>query len=301
MSKSKATTVLFQLYYLALASLVVLFWTHYFILVFSYKRAATDSTPFANFLRILPGNIRLFRTGYDVNIIFVLIGSAHVFYFGIFLNVLYLCCDEGKLWRYDAITSNVYLPKCIRNRLSAVKRTNAFRTNFLLTFFLPLVFINEFIADVCRSIHSLLPKNLALLRIRLENGGSFSTSLRNVTGEQCRSGNCRGKSWTDEYYARIGLQRICTEGRIHGGLGDVQTAKNIQGIVDGFEKQEKLLYALANSGLTQAALGMSIKEYSDISGADIYTRFAVLLAVFTISFTTGPFLKIRTFDRLKKT
>jgi len=84
MSKSKATTVLFQLYYLALASLVVLFWTHYFILVFSYKRAATDSTPFANFLRILPGNIRLFRTGYDVNIIFVLIGSAHVFYFGIF-------------------------------------------------------------------------------------------------------------------------------------------------------------------------------------------------------------------------
>lgn len=59
------------------------------------------------------------------------------------------------------------------------------------------------------------------------------------------------------------------------------------------------MYALANVPMTQAAMGISIKKFVHISGADIYTRFGIVLAVFTISYTSGPFFKSSTFDRLK--
>lgn len=88
--------------------------------------------------------------------------------------------------------------------------------------------------------------------------------------------------------------------QIHGAVRDVKTAKKILRVINDFEKQEKILFGLLNAGITQAALGMSVKEYSDISGADIYTRFAVLLAVFTISFNAGPLLESSTYVRLKE-
>lgn len=407
MSASRTTRiVVFQLYYFSLAILVVLFWTCYFISVFSYRKKAIDGTPLANFLRILPGNIRLFSSGYNVNIILTSIGSATAFFFGIFLQILYLWCDEGKLWWYNAKTDSVHLPQTMLHGLSAVKRSNGFIRNLLLTVFLPGEFIFHFmtdlarsihsrmlpgnirlfgtgyyvnvifvsigstyilstgtflhliylrydkgklwghhavtynlylpktiqdglpeqnrtngfvpnfllvillsgdiivnlIADVTRSIYSLGPKNIASLKIRRENGESLNATLRDNTvpvPEDGQEKHC-GEYRIDEYYVRIGLHQICGEGKRHGGVNDVQTAKRILRIVDQFEKQEILMYSLANAGLTQAALGMSIMEYSDISGADIYTRFAILLAVFTISYSAGPFLKSPTYDRLKE-
>lgn len=300
MSKYRVSLVLFELYNLALGILVVVFWTYYLISFFSYRKEATDSTPFANFLRVLPGNISLFSPEYDVNVIFVSIGSVFVFFISTFLHLVNMWYDNVKLWEYDSITTNIYLPETIINGLSAIESTNGGGTNLLLTIFLSGGIIYEFIADITRSIHSLFPRHLTGFKIRQTNGEPLSASLRDKTREECRDGNCAGEPRTEDYYVKIGLQRICMKDRRHGGVRDKESARVILRLIDDFEKQEKLLYALVNAGITQAGLGMSIKEYSDISGADIYTRFAVLLAVFTISFNAGPLLKSRTFERLKK-
>jgi len=124
--------VLFQIYYISLGFLVVLFWSSYLVLIFSFRKEAIDSTPFAKILRVFPGNIRFFSSGYDVNIILVSVGSAYIFFFGVFLNLLYFRYDKGRLWEYNAIAYNVYLPETIRNGLSAIKNANV-RVNVKLT------------------------------------------------------------------------------------------------------------------------------------------------------------------------
>lgn len=168
--------------------------------------------------------------------------------------------------------------------------------NAYLIFALTQEIIIQIITDVIRSIHFVMPRNLTALKFRLVNGEPLSASLR----QECESGRCDGESWTDDYYFRLGLLRLCTEGKKHGGVHNVLTAKTILEFVNIFEKYEKLLYALATAGVMQGALAINIKEFDHPSGADIYTRLAVLLAIFTISFQSGPFYKSSTYDRLKE-
>jgi len=180
---SQIYVVLFQIYYISLGFLVVLFWSSYLVLIFSFRKEAIDSTPFAKILRVFPGNIRFFSSGYDVNIILVSVGSAYIFFFGVFLNLLYFRYDKGRLWEYNAIAYNVYLPETIRNGLSAIKNADGFVTTFLVTLFLFGEIIYQFTSDVARSITFILPRNLAGLKIRRENGEPLSASLSDKIGK----------------------------------------------------------------------------------------------------------------------
>jgi len=315
MPDSRRHVFIVQLYLWILYVIVTIFWMYYITMVFSFRRDSKSVTPFVNILRKIPGNVNQpLQSEYDFNLILVSFMSAVIFYTGIVLPILHLRYDEGKLRTYDAVTHNIYLPETIISGMESLKRDNGFQTNGILIILLLGEIVYQSVADVVRSVHFVLPRHFAAVQFRRMNGEALGASMRDRSYLECQSGNCVGEpvlnsNVVDEkpyartdawYYFRIGLQRICAKGNRHGGIYNVHVAKRALGIVDDFEKQEKLLYAFASSGITQAVLGMSIKEYSDVSGADIYTRFAVLLAVFTISFSAGPLLKSCTFHKLKE-
>jgi len=302
--QSRIRTAVFLIYWFFQSILVAIFWVLNLATLFSHRKGITESTPYVKVLGKVPGNIELtiFESEYYINAMLVSVGAAFIISVSILLPLLhwYYCSTSGI--EYDPETHNLYLPETLSNAIESINEKNGSVSNVLLIIIFSGEIAYRFVTDVIRSIHYILPKHLAGLRIREANGEPLSASFWDEKAQDCGKGECdlpKVEEPKDEYYIRLGLQRVCAKGRVHGGVEDLKDAKNLLRIVEDFEQQEKILYALANVALTQIALGINIKELDHVSGADIYTRFGIVLAVFTIAYSSGPILKSSTYDRLK--
>lgn len=216
-------------------------------------------------------------------------GATIIFFITIILPILHFF--YGTLFSYDAESFNLYLPETLWKSYKSINKENGFVTNVLLVILFSGEIIYRIITDVIRSVHFSLPRNLAGLRMRQANGELLSASLMNAL--DCRVGRCNNEEPTDEYYVRIGLHRVCVNGKKHGIVEDTKAALGLLRIVDDFQKQEKILYALANVALAQTAMGISIKEFDHVSGADTYTRSAFWFGSFFDFICFRPYFQIK--------